>query len=67
MNDDEMNDEVERLLPRHISDESAAVLCDFIAELSMVADSRYLCRLRRYREENRTMTNPDRPWECHRG
>jgi len=42
MNDDEMTDEVGRLLPSHISDESAAVLCDFLAELSMVADSHYV-------------------------
>ena len=33
MNDDEMA----RLFPRHISDESAAVLCDFLAELSMAS------------------------------
>ncbi len=62
MNDDEMA----RLFPRHISDESAAVLCDFMAELSMAAETRYLCQIRRYREENRTTVDPDHPWENHR-
>ena len=62
MNDDEMA----LLFPRHISDESAAVLCDFMAELSMAAESRYLCQIRRYREENRTTVDPDHPWENHR-
>lgn len=63
MNDDEITDEVVCLLPSHISDESAAVLCDFLAELSMAAESRYLCQIRRYREENRTAVDPDSPWE----
>ena len=61
MNDDEMTDEVVRLLPRHISDESAAVLCDFLAELSMAAESRYFCQVRRYREERRATVDSDPP------
>jgi len=65
MNDDKMTDEVVRLLPSHISDESAAVLCDFLAELSMAADRRYLCQIRRYREENPTIVDPDQAWGCH--
>lgn len=66
MNDDEMTDEVARLLPSCISDESAAVLCDFLAELSMAADSRYLGQIRRYREERSTTVDPDQPWQSHR-
>jgi len=66
MKNDEMTDEVERLLPGCISDESAAVLCDFLAELSMAADSRYLCQIRRYREENHMAVDPDHPWRNHR-
>lgn len=62
MNDDKMA----RLFPRHISDESAAVLCDFMAELSMAAECRYLCQIKRNREENRTTVDPDHPWENHR-
>lgn len=65
MNDDEMTDEVDRLLPNHISDESAAVLCDFLAELSMAADGRYLCQVRRHREENHTTVDPDHSWGNH--
>ncbi len=65
MNDDEMTDELVRLLPRHISDESAAVLCDFLAELSMAADSHYLCQIRLYREESRSAIDPDQPWQSH--
>lgn len=68
MNDDEMDemtDEVECLLPNHISDESAAVLCDFLSELCMAADSRYFGQIRRYREERRSTVDPDQPWQRH--
>jgi hypothetical protein len=66
MKNDEMTNEVERLLPGCISDESAALLCDFLAELSMAAESRYFCQIRHYREENRTTVDPDPPWRNHR-
>lgn len=66
MNDNEMTDEVGRLLPGCISDESAAVLCDFLAELSLVAESRYFCQIRRYREARRIVVDPDHPWQSHR-
>ena len=62
MNDDEITDEVVRLLPSHISDESASVICDFLAELSMAADSRYLCQIRHHREKNRPPVDPGYPW-----
>ena len=65
MNNDEITDEVVRLLPSHISDESAAVLCDFLAELSMAADSRCFGQIRRYREESRSTVDPDQPWQSH--
>lgn len=62
MNDDEMA----RLFPCHISDESATVLCDFLAELSMAADSRYFGQIRRYKEESRSTVDPDQPWKNQR-
>jgi hypothetical protein len=66
MNDDEMADEMRRMFPSRISDESAAVLCDFLAKLSMAAESRYFCQVRRYGEENHTTVDPDPPWRNHR-
>jgi hypothetical protein len=66
MKDDEMTGEMLRMLPSHISDESAVVLCNFLAELSMAAENRYFCKIRRYREENRTTVDPDHPWKSHR-
>jgi len=66
MNNNEITDKMGSLFPSHISDESAAVLCDFLIELSMAAESRYLCQIMRYREENRTTVDPDHPWINHR-
>lgn len=66
MNDDEATDEVGRLLPSRISDESATLLCDFLAELTRAAESRYFCQIRRYREEDRTRVDPDHPWRNQR-
>jgi hypothetical protein len=66
MKDDEMTGEMLRMLPSHISDESAVVLCNFLAELSMAAENRYFCKIRRYREVNHTTVDPDHPWESHR-
>lgn len=66
MNIDEMTNAVRSLFPSRISDESAAVLCDFLAELSMAAESRYFCQIRRYREESRTTVNHDHPWRSRR-
>ena len=63
MNDGERQDELVIQLPANLSDESAAVLCDFLAELSMMADSHYFCQIRRYRENNRPpLVDPERPW-----
>ena len=63
MNDGEMRNEVAVPLPAYISDESAALLCDFLAELSMAVDSHYLCQIRRYREKNRPPpVDPEKPW-----
>jgi hypothetical protein len=73
MNDDEMSHnemdggEMQNVLaiplPVNISDECAAALCDFLAELSMAADSHYLCQVRRYRKKNRPpLVDPESPW-----
>ncbi len=66
MKNNEIGDVVLRMFPSRISDESAAVLCDFLAELSMAAENRYFCKIRRYREENRTTVDPDPLWRNHR-
>ena len=63
MNDGEMSDEVVVPLPAYISDEIAAVLCDFLAELSMAVDNHYLCQIRHHREKNRPpLVDPENPW-----
>lgn len=63
MNDGEMQDEMVIPLPANISDESAAVLCDFLAEFSMAIDSHYLGQIRRHRAKNRPpLADPERPW-----
>ncbi len=66
MNIDEMTNAMEGLFPSRISDESAAVLCDFLAELSMAAESHYFCQIRRHREDSRTTVDHDQPWRNHR-
>lgn len=66
MNNHGLAAELERIFPSRISDESAVVLCDFLAELSMAAESRYFCKIKRYREEHRTTVDPDHPWKTHR-
>ena len=58
MKNNEIDDVVLRMFPSRISDESAAVLCDFLAELSMAAESRYFCKSRRYRKVNHTIVDP---------
>lgn len=47
MKNNEVSDEVRRMFPSLISDESAAVLCDFLAELSLAAESSYFSQVRR--------------------
>lgn len=60
--DDEMEKDIEQLFPRDISDESAVVLCDFLAELLLAADSRYLTKLRRYRQAHSPPVDSEYPW-----
>ncbi len=62
MYDDEMEKDIEYLFPRDISDESAVVLCNFLAELLLAADSRYLTKLRRYRQKYSPLVDPEHPW-----
>ena len=66
MKNNEIDDVVLRMFPSRISDESAVVLCNFLVELSMAAENRYFCKIRRYREENRTTVDPDPLWRNHR-
>ena len=68
MNHDEMydggiNDDMELLFPRHISDESAVAICDFLAELLLVVDNRYLHKYKRYREAHSQPFDPQYPWK----
>jgi hypothetical protein len=63
MYDDEMENDIEHLFPLDISDESAVVLCDFLAELLLAADSRYLTKLRRYRQAHSPPVDPEHPWK----
>jgi len=66
MNDDNADDDyysdMDRLLPREISDGAATVLCDFLAELAVIAETRYSPHCRRYRESLRPPVDPQHPW-----
>lgn len=61
MNDDREYDR-EGLFPMPISDEAAVALCDFLAELSVEMEMRYLVQLRRYRVAHSPPVNPEHPW-----
>jgi hypothetical protein len=67
IDDDQVNlslsEDLWNLLPRHISDESASVLCNFLAELTQLAERRYFCKIRRYREVVRPPVDPQFPWQ----
>lgn len=62
MSDDDYEYDMEQLLPKQISDETAVALCDFLAELNMAVEIRYLHQLRRYHEAHRPPVDPQRPW-----
>ena len=62
MYDDETDNDIEHIFPRHISDESAVVLCDFLAELLLFAENRYFTQLRRCHEAHSPPVDPDHPW-----
>lgn len=50
------------LLPDNLSDETATALCDVLHDLAFVCDSRYLAQILRYREGQRFVSAPKRPW-----
>ena len=50
------------LLPDNLSDETATALCDVLYDLAFVCDSRYLAQILRYRERQRFVSAPKRPW-----
>jgi hypothetical protein len=66
MTDEDNNDDdcfdMDRLLPRDISDEAATVLCDFLAELTMIAETRYYPHCRRHRDAHPPPVDPLHPW-----
>ncbi len=68
-NDDDDGDEddncfdMDRLLPRAISDEAATLLCDFLAELTAMAETRYEPHCRRHRDSHPQPVDPLHPWK----
>ena len=45
-----------------LSDEAAAALCDFLHELAVAADSRYLHQILRYRRPQAPPVDPNQSW-----
>lgn len=54
--------DMDRLLPRAISDEAATLLCDFLAELTAMAETRYYPHCRRHRDLHPPPVDPLHPW-----
>jgi hypothetical protein len=61
-NNDDYYFDMDRLLPRAISDEAATLLCDFLAELTVIAEIRYSPHCRRHRDSHPTPVDPQHPW-----
>ena len=58
-----MNDDPTDLFPAELSDAAAATLCDFLHELAVAADVRYLAQLQRYRRQQEPpLYDPAQPW-----
>lgn len=65
MNNDKPNHDalnVGGLFSRHLSDEAAVTLCNFLSELLAVAERRYSQQLWRYYELRRPPANTQYPW-----
>ena len=68
MNNDDNDDgdnyyfDMDRLLPRNISDEAATVLSDFLAELTVIAETRYYPHCSRHRDSHPTPVDRLHPW-----
>ncbi|MEX8504048.1 hypothetical protein [Leptothrix ochracea] len=69
MNDDDNDDggdnyyfDMDRLLPRGVSDEAATLLCDFLAELTVIAETRYEPHCRRHRDAHPPPVDRLHPW-----
>ena len=54
---------MDRLLPRDVSDEAATVLCDFLAELVVIAETRYAPYCRRHRDSQPLPVDKQHPWQ----
>ena len=67
-NDDDNGDEddncfdMDRLLPKAISDEAATLLCDFLAELTAMAETRYYPHCSRHRDAHPPSVDRLHPW-----
>ena len=63
-----MNDVDPLLFPDRISDEAAAVLCDFLYDLAAACESHYLEKLRRHRRVLQLdLFDPQQPWRTSSG
>ena len=50
------------LFPDGLSDESAAVLSEFLNQLAVACESRYFVQLRRYHQRQMNLYDPEAPW-----
>ena len=57
-----MTTNFESLFPYPISDQTAAVLSEFLHALADQCDAHYAHRLRRYYAKQRVVYDPDHPW-----
>ena len=58
-----MTDDPASLFPAELSDAAAATLSDFLHQLALAADVRYLAQLQRYRRQQQPPPyDPLRPW-----
>ena len=51
-----------RLFPDDISDEAASALTEFLYELAVACESRYLTQIQRYHSGQQNLYDPERPW-----
>lgn len=58
-----MSHDIGHLFPDDLSDKAASRLCDFLNELALACDRRYLKQCRRYHEKKRCKSlDPQAPW-----
>ena len=55
------------VFPDGLSDDSAAVLCEFLYQLAAACETRYLVQLRRLRSRQMNLYDPEAPWRIPPG